>query len=36
MSMAKRQRRDKARENRTKEGLKTGVRTSDEINTPPS
>jgi len=36
MSVAKRQRRDKARENRTKEGLRTKVRTSDETNTPPS
>ena len=35
MSVAKRQRRDKARENRTKEGPRTGVRTSGKTNNTP-
>jgi len=33
--VAKRQRKGKACENRTKEGLRTGVRTSGEANSPP-
>ena len=33
--MAKRQRKEKARKNRTKEGPRTWVRTSDEANSPP-
>lgn len=33
--MAKRQRKEKACENKTKEGQRTGVRTSGETNSPP-
>ena len=35
MAVAKRQRKEKARENRTKEVRRTGVRTSGETNSPP-
>ena len=35
MAMAKRQRRGKAHENRTKEGLRTEVRTSGRTNSTP-
>ena len=35
MAVAKRQRREKAQENGTKENPRTGVRTSDEANSPP-
>ena len=35
MALAKRQRKEKAHENGTKENLRTGVRTSDETNNPP-
>ena len=33
--MAKRQKKEKAHKNRSKEGLRTGVRTSGEANSPP-
>ena len=35
MAVAKRQRKEKARENRTKEVQRTGVRTLGETNSPP-
>ena len=35
MAVAKRQRKEKAHENRTKEVLRTGVRTLGETNSPP-
>ena len=35
MAVALRQRKEKAHGNRTKEGLRTGVRTSGETNRPP-
>ena len=35
MAVAKRQRKGKAHENETKENPRTGVRTSDEANSPP-
>ena len=35
MALAKRQRKEKAHENGTKENPRTGVRTSDETNNPP-
>ena len=35
MAVAKRQRKEKACENRTKEVWRTGVRTSGETNSPP-
>ena len=35
MAVAKRQRKEKARENRTKKVQRTGVRTSGEANSPP-
>ena len=35
MAVAKRQRRGKACKNRTKEGLRTGVRNSGKTNSPP-
>jgi len=35
MVVAKRQSRGKAHKNRTKEGLRTGVRTSGKTNSPP-
>ena len=35
MAVAKRQRKEKARENRTKKGPRTRVRTSGETNSPP-
>ena len=35
MAVAKRQKKEKARENRTKEGWRTGVKTSGETNSLP-
>ena len=35
MSVAKRQRKEKAHKNRTKDGLRTRMRTSGETNSPP-